>query len=110
MSFAAPFMTCYWSLQIRRYSKRIARLILPELWESSKRKISSSPRHRSQFTSYAHTRAAQLAQPHIDEIMRSHPRLPAIRGNELLGLIVVRAVLLVEDAAARSKVACSVDG
>ena len=76
--------------RIRRDAHRIAVLIAPKLWEDARRRLANV--QKGEFKDYAQARAAQLAQPYVDEVMRSEPTLTGVFGSSLLLMATEAAV------------------
>jgi hypothetical protein len=68
--------------RIRRDARRIAELIAPKLWEDVRRRLANF--QKGEIKDYAEVRAAQLAQPYVDEVMRTEPTLTGVFGSMLL--------------------------
>jgi hypothetical protein len=89
--------------RIKRESVRIARKIYPSLWESVRRKITDTASVESDLIPYAKTRAAQLAQEHVDAIMKVNPALSGTFATQLLLTTTERAVNSVLEAVANAR-------
>lgn len=80
------FAHIYWRWperrRIRRHAHRIAELIARKLWEDVRRRLANL--QKLEFKGYAEVRVAQLAQPYVDEVMRSEPTLIGGFGLSLL--------------------------
>jgi len=68
--------------RIRRDARRIAAVIALKLWDDVRRRLAYV--QVAEFKDYAEVRAAQLAQPYVDEVMRSEPTLRGVLGSLLL--------------------------
>ena len=95
---ANPFSTYYWQLRSVFFAQRIVREILPTLRRDAQRKYGVRMPTDGEGESYLRTRAAQLAQPLVDEIVRANPQLPSVIGNTL----VLRAAGGAAEAVAKS--------
>jgi hypothetical protein len=89
--------------RIKCESGRIARKIYPALWESVRRKITDTTAIENDLIAYAKVRAAQLAQEHVDAIMKVNPALSGIFATELLLTTTDRAVNSVLKAVANAR-------
>jgi hypothetical protein len=100
-----PFRAYYWRLRSNRYATQIARQILPELRQTARRKMGSPGCSKADIRQYTEVRAAQLAQPLVDEILRANPRFPGFLGNEMIVSAARKAAALVAKTAGREPVA-----
>jgi hypothetical protein len=76
--------TCYWHLRSVLFAQGIVREILPTLRRDAQRKYGVGMPSSGEGESYLRSRAAQLAQPLVDEIVRANPQFPSVIGNSLL--------------------------
>ena len=75
----------YWSVRFYCvYSGRIAREPIPELRKSVLTKAYSKFTSVAEREAYVKCRAAQLAQPLVDSIVRDNPRMPGHLANKLV--------------------------
>ena len=95
MKLTKLIVAFYWSCRARYVAGRVARRICPELQQAAWRKVAAKRTTEQEFSSYLEARAAQLAQPLVDERLRDNPRIPAILGNKLVVLSARRAVDLI---------------
>jgi hypothetical protein len=65
-------------------ASRIAVQISPELWESTRRKLGKNSAGKNALRDYVQTRAAQLAQLKVDEMVRSKSSLSGRSANKLI--------------------------
>jgi hypothetical protein len=90
----------YWRMRIYFYARRVARHVLPELRQSACKKFGT--RYiKFERTVYVEVRAAQLAQPLVDDILRENPAMPAVLGNKLITSACGRAAILASKTARR---------
>lgn len=84
----------YHALRLRwrlwREGTRIANLISGRLWEDARRRMATA--ELAKLYEYAEVRAAQLAQPEIDNLLRSNTELSGDFGSSLLLRTTHRAV------------------
>ena len=76
--------------RLKREARRIATVIGPKLWEDVRRKLVKI--QQAEFKKYADVRAAQLAQPHVDELLKANPKLTGMFGSLLLLVATKKAV------------------
>ena len=101
MNLTMPLLGFFWKLRMERRAKQIARRIFPELWRVARRKVGPSSGSEAELKAYAETRAAQLAQPLVDEFLRANDRIPTIQGNQMIILAASKAAVLVTKMAAQ---------
>ena len=65
-------------------ASRIAVQISPELWENTRRKLGKNSAGKNGLRDYVQTRAAQLAQLKVDEMVRSKSSLSGRAANKLI--------------------------
>jgi hypothetical protein len=92
------FSTYYWQLRALFFAESIVRRISPTLRRDAQRKYGQRLPADGEGESYLQSRAAQLAQPLVDDIVRRNPRFPSVIGNRLL----MRAARRAAAAVARS--------
>jgi hypothetical protein len=92
------FTTYYWQLRALFFAESIVRKISPTLRRDAQRKYGQRMPADGEGDSYLQSRAAQLAQPLVDDIVRQNPRFPSVIGNRLL----MRAARRAAAAVARS--------
>jgi hypothetical protein len=90
-----PIVAFYWSCHARYVAGQVARRICPELQQAAWRKVAAKRPTEEEFNSYLEARAAQLAQPLVDERLKANPGIPAILGNKLVVLSARQAVNLI---------------
>ena len=66
----------------RRETHRISKIIQHRIWEDAARKVSDAS--DNELTKYIETRAVQLAQPHVDILLRSDPTLTSDFASRLM--------------------------
>jgi hypothetical protein len=81
---ANRFNNYYWQMRSMLFAKSIVRKILPTLQHDAQRKFGVRMPSDGEGDSYLRSRAAQLAQPLVDEIVRANPQFPSVIGNTLL--------------------------
>jgi hypothetical protein len=82
----------YWSVRIYCvYSRRMARELMPELRKSVLTKAYSRFKSVAEREAYVKCRAAQLAQPLVDSIVRNNPRMPGNLANKLVLNVATKA-------------------
>jgi hypothetical protein len=74
----------YWQVRSVFFAQAIVRKILPTLRRDAQRKYGVRLPTDGEGESYLRSRAAQLAQPLVDEIVRANPQFPSVIGNTLL--------------------------
>ena len=99
VSVTRPLLDYYWKFRTERRAKQIARHIVPDLWGATRRKMSTSAGSAKELRAYAEGRAAQLAQPLVDDFLRANERVPPVQGNRMIVLAAARAASLVAQMA-----------
>jgi hypothetical protein len=84
MSFAEPMVKFYWKLRVELFAKSIVRKILPTLRRDARRKYGVIIPFGRESERYLEARAAQLAQPVVDQIILANRQFPAVLANRLL--------------------------
>jgi len=93
VKIAEKILKLLWAIRVSFYAARVAAQVLPQLKRAVARKLTThqstshgarSPQSSQNVTLYSRTRAAQLAQPIVDELMRANPRIPAVLGNKIV--------------------------
>jgi hypothetical protein len=74
----------YWQLRSVFFTQMIVRKIVPTLRRDAQRKYGVRMPSDREGESYLQTRAAQLAQPLVDEIVRANPQMPSVVANTLV--------------------------
>jgi hypothetical protein len=92
----------YWQLRSVFFAQTIVRKIVPTLRRDAQRKYGVRMPSDGERESYLQTRAAQLAQPLVDEIVRANPQLPSVIGNTLLLRAASEASAAVEKSVRRA--------
>jgi len=86
---------------VNRESVRISQEIYPTLWEDVCRKLPSSS--QTELAEYANIRAAQLAQPHVDMLLKQCTSLDGVFGSVLVVKSSERAARSTLAAALRTR-------
>ena len=102
VSLTKPLLDYYWKFRIERRAKQIARHIVPDLWGAARRKMGSASGSAKELREYAETRAAQLAQPLVDDFLRDNENAPTAQGNRMILLAASSAAALVTRMAAEA--------
>lgn len=76
--------SCFWQIKLKIYAHAIAAKIYPMLRQASQKKFGRSLPRSQRDVPYLTTRAVQLAQPLVDELMLANPRIPTTVGNKLI--------------------------
>ena len=76
--------------RLRSEARRIAAITAPKLWEDVRRRLATD--RDAELRVYAEVRAAQLAQPQIDELLKSDPALTGVFGSSLVLVIIEQAI------------------
>src|ERR1700754_1193128 len=84
MDFRKSVVIFFWRVRIDAFARRIARTIAPELRQDACRKLGDSRKPGDEFRNYLDGRAAQLAQPLVDDLIRKKPRIPSVMANRLV--------------------------
>ncbi|HEX3598629.1 MAG TPA: hypothetical protein VHU84_00725 [Lacipirellulaceae bacterium] len=84
MSFAELIVKFYWKLRVELYAMSIGRKILPTLRHDAHRKYGAKMPIGRENELYLEARAAQLAQPFADQIVRQNRQFPTVLANKLL--------------------------
>jgi hypothetical protein len=95
MGIATQFLALYWAFRIDFYARRISRCIIPALQEAVLRKFGDKDYHRTEVKAYLGSRAAQMSQPLVEDLLRSHPRIPSLLGNKLVISAATKAAAVV---------------
>jgi hypothetical protein len=94
VSIAKAFADCYWTFRIDVLARRIARRIAPELRQAAYRKLGDKPAGSGELKEYVVGRAAQMAQPIVDELLRSNPQIPGLIANKLVISSAIKAAAI----------------
>ncbi len=89
------------------FAQRIVREILPTLRRDAQRKYGVRMPTDGEGESYLRTRAAKLAQPLVDEIVRANPQFPSVIGNTLVLRAAGSAAATVEKSLPRGAIAAT---
>jgi len=94
VDISKSLVACYWMVRIDVFARRIARRIVPELRQDACRKLNDRPTASIEFKNYLDTRAAQLAQPLVDDLLRRHRHIPSLMANKLVMLSAAKAATI----------------
>jgi hypothetical protein len=94
VNIAKAFAACYWKVRIDFFARRIARRIAPELRQDACRKLTDRRTPGNEFKNYLDTRAAQLAQPLVDNLLRKNRQIPSLLGNKLVMSAAAKAAAI----------------
>jgi hypothetical protein len=105
MDIATQLLNLYWTVRIEFYARRIARCIIPELQQAVLRKFGDKAYHGTEVKAYLASRAAQMSQPLVDDLLRFNPRIPSLLGNKLVISAAAKAAAIVSKTDRRRLVA-----
>jgi hypothetical protein len=87
--------------RLRREARGIASITAPKLWEDVRRRLATD--RDAELRVYAEVRAAQLAQPQVDELLKADPTLTGVFGSLLVVAATEQAVKQALATAAMSR-------
>jgi hypothetical protein len=90
-----PLVDCYWTMRLYFNANRVAESVVPELRHSACKQFGVKYVVRAERDAYIESRAAQLAQPLVDDILRANPNIPSRFGNKLVLSAAGKAAILV---------------
>ena len=94
-----------WKIRAKFYAHSVAAKIYPQLMRSAQKKFGNSAPPSKDGRAYLIPRAAQLAQPFVDDLMLANPRFPALIGNQLVVTAAQKCAALVMRQAWRRQLA-----